>query len=143
VRAIAFVAAALLLSGCDTGEGWVPADDRTAELAPPTAPPAMHAPNLSTPMVSAPVASPSAPAPTARVVAAPVAPAPITPPAPIIDAGNAPTNTIDTHCQAVARQRASDARANGYSFEMESTVYDGTYKTCVAWDTQRAPGATP
>jgi hypothetical protein len=45
-----------------------------------------------------------------------------------------PVGTIDTHCQAVARLRASDARANGYSFKMESIVYDGTYQTCVAWD---------
>lgn len=43
-------------------------------------------------------------------------------------------DTIDLHCQGVARQRAADARANGYSLDMEKTIYDGTYKDCVAWD---------
>lgn len=44
-----------------------------------------------------------------------------------------PVNQVDVHCRAVAHQRAADARANGYSFDMETTIYDGTYKDCVAW----------
>jgi len=73
----------------------------------------------------------------------------VPPPAPVYATTSAPAltvapySTIDVHCQAVAHQRASDARANGYSFEMESTVYDGTYQACVAWDTHRAPGSAP
>lgn len=46
-----------------------------------------------------------------------------------------PVDQIDSHCQAVARQRAADARANGYSLDMEKTIYDGTYQDCMAWDT--------
>jgi hypothetical protein len=46
--------------------------------------------------------------------------------------------SFDAHCVAVARQRATDARANGYSIEMEDTIYQGTYKDCVAWDAQHA-----
>lgn len=45
-----------------------------------------------------------------------------------------PAENVDSHCQAVARQRAADARANGYRLDMETTIYDGTYKDCVAWD---------
>jgi hypothetical protein len=48
----------------------------------------------------------------------------------------------DAHCKAVARQRAADARANGYSFNMADVVYDGTYKDCVVWDTLHGPGAS-
>lgn len=48
-------------------------------------------------------------------------------------------NPIDAHCRAVARQRAADAGANGYSLEMENTIYAGTYKDCVSWDTAHRP----
>lgn len=42
----------------------------------------------------------------------------------------------DEHCVAVAKQRAQDARVNGYSVEMETAVYQGTYRDCAAWDAQ-------
>jgi hypothetical protein len=48
------------------------------------------------------------------------------------------TDAIDAHCREVADQRAMDARANRYSIEMEHIIYEGTYKDCVAWDSQHA-----
>ena len=64
------------------------------------------------------------------------------PPAPVAVAAEppAPTGVINAHCQVVARLRAADARANGYSFAMAQTIYDGTYKDCVAWDLQHGLG---
>lgn len=59
------------------------------------------------------------------------------------DSGNdtapsqADTNS-DAHCVSVAKQRALDARVNGYSLEMETAVYQGTYKDCAAWDAQHS-----
>ena len=38
----------------------------------------------------------------------------------------------DSHCQAVARQRANDARANGYSLQIEDSVFSEAYQDCVA-----------
>jgi|SRR5580704_14954218 len=38
----------------------------------------------------------------------------------------------DTHCRAVARQRADDARMNGYSFQIENSVRAEAYQDCVA-----------
>jgi len=68
-------------------------------------------------------------------------PAPVAPPPRDIAAVATTTpNAVDAHCQAVAHQRATDARANGYSFGMAQTIYDGTYKNCVAWDSQHGPG---
>lgn len=101
MRTIIFVAATLLLAGCETGEGWVPGLDAQAVQQPPPQPP-----------------QPSTPAPEEGAAA----------------------NPVNAHCDAVARQRAADARANGYSFKMETVVYDGTYKDCVAWDSEHAPG---
>jgi hypothetical protein len=45
-----------------------------------------------------------------------------------------PSMPVDAHCVAVARQRAMDARENGYDVDMEDTIYQGTYKDCAAWD---------
>jgi hypothetical protein len=130
VRTILFIAAALLLAGCDTGEGWVPGDDgkyaQEPAERPSSAPPA--------PLVYAPPAPALAQAP---VVQAP--PTPIPAQTPAIEAASATPPAIplvNTHCQAVAHQRAADARANGYSFEMEDLIYDGTYKDCVQWDSR-------
>ena len=36
------------------------------------------------------------------------------------------------HCRAVARQRADDARTNGYSFQIENSVFAEAYQDCVA-----------
>jgi hypothetical protein len=46
------------------------------------------------------------------------------------------SRSYDTKCVAVARQRALDARENGYDIDMENTIYQGTYKDCVAWDSR-------
>jgi hypothetical protein len=35
-------------------------------------------------------------------------------------------------CQSVARERADDAVANGYSFNIEGAVYQETYDDCMA-----------
>lgn len=45
-------------------------------------------------------------------------------------------STLDAHCVEVAKQRSMDARENGYSIEMEDTIYQGTYSDCAAWDAQ-------
>ena len=42
----------------------------------------------------------------------------------------------DVHCSAVARQRADDALTNGYSFQIEASVFQEAYQDCMAW---RAP----
>jgi hypothetical protein len=115
VRTILFVAAAVLLAACDTGAGWVPDDNGKYAHAPP--PPR---PNV---VAQAPLTSPPPSVPPPEIHRASIAPAP-------------PVPLVNTHCQAVARQRAADARANGYSFEMEDAVYDGTYKDCVEWDSR-------
>ena len=39
----------------------------------------------------------------------------------------------DAHCSAVARERANDALANGYGFEIEESVFQESYADCVAW----------
>jgi len=54
------------------------------------------------------------------------------------EASSPATPPYDAHCHAVAHQRAADARANGYSIEMEETVYQGTYKDCMSWESQHA-----
>ena len=90
-------------------------------------------------VASAPLAAP------APVVAAPVLATPVPTPQPVAApetemAAVAPPSPYDEHCKAVAHQRAADARANGYSFNMADAIYDGTYQDCVAWDTQHGPG---
>ena len=42
----------------------------------------------------------------------------------------------DAHCQAIAHERAADAKANGYDDELREIVYSGTYAECAAWDKQ-------
>jgi len=42
----------------------------------------------------------------------------------------------DAHCQAIAQERAADAKANGYDEELREIVYSGTYAECAAWDKQ-------
>jgi len=37
----------------------------------------------------------------------------------------------DSYCRDVARQRAADARANGYSLELETSIFQGTYRDCI------------
>jgi hypothetical protein len=39
-------------------------------------------------------------------------------------------------CHSVARQRAADARANGFSLEMEHAIFEGTLKDCLSWDAE-------
>jgi len=81
-----------------------------------------------------PAVAPAPPAETAPAMA---------PPPTADETPTGPVNAIDAHCQAVAQQRAADARANGYSFKMESTVYNGTYQECVEWDARHGIGASP
>jgi hypothetical protein len=92
LKSIVFVAAAVLLAGCDT-EGWVPGVDSNGAG-----------------QTAAPETSSS-------------------------ETSGAPVNA---HCDQVARQRAADARANGYTLEMEDTIYQGTYRDCVAWDSRHS-----
>jgi hypothetical protein len=44
----------------------------------------------------------------------------------------------DAHCQAVARQRANDARANGYSIEIADSVFSEAYQDCMVELSKRA-----
>lgn len=142
MRTVIFVAAALLLCGCDTGDGWVPDESAGTVAAEPPAPVAVAS-------APAPVAVPPRPvyAPPPPVVAAAepvVPPAPFGAPPPPVPGSDelaavAAPSPYEQHCKAVAHQRAADARANGYSFEMADTIYDGTFKDCVTWDTQHGP----
>lgn len=45
----------------------------------------------------------------------------------------------DSHCSAVARQRAEDALANGYGFGIEDTVYRESYADCISWRERHSP----
>ena len=45
----------------------------------------------------------------------------------------------DEHCRAVARERADDALANGYDFNIEERVYQETSDDCRAWRTRDKP----
>jgi hypothetical protein len=45
----------------------------------------------------------------------------------------------DAHCQAVARERADDALANGYGLQIEQGILQETYQDCMAWRTGK-PG---
>jgi len=127
VRTIIFVSAALLLAACETEDGWVPGESPAPVQR--TAPAAASIP--------APVVAPAPVAEISPFVAPqPVAPAPVA--APDVTAAETPS-PYDAHCKAVAHQRAADARANGYSFDMADAVYNGTYKDCVTWDRQHGP----
>jgi hypothetical protein len=39
----------------------------------------------------------------------------------------------EADCLAVARERAEDALANGYDFNIEESVYREAYDDCMAW----------
>jgi hypothetical protein len=140
VRTIIFVAAALLLCGCETGDGWVPGENTATE--PVAIPHVAHVTSRITPPVvaSAPLAAPPPIVAAPPVVAAApvVVPRPVAPPAAEV-AAVAPPSPYNAHCKAVAHQRAADARANGYTFDMADVIYDGTYKDCLAWDTRHGP----
>jgi hypothetical protein len=41
----------------------------------------------------------------------------------------------ESHCLAVAKQRADDAAANGLDKNTRKIVYDGTYANCMTWQT--------
>jgi hypothetical protein len=49
-------------------------------------------------------------------------------------------NTINAHCEAVAKSRADDAAANGKDDELQKAVHDGTYANCVAWENTHGGG---
>jgi hypothetical protein len=38
-----------------------------------------------------------------------------------------------THCLAVAKQRAEDTAANGLDRNTQKVVHDGTYANCMTW----------
>ena len=44
-----------------------------------------------------------------------------------------PLQPGELHCRAVARERANDSLANGYSFDIEESVYRETYDECMSW----------
>lgn len=59
---------------------------------------------------------------------------------PIAAAANTQTvQTDEIHCGAVARERADDALANGYGFDIEASVYQETYDDCLAWRRRDKP----
>ena len=132
-RAI-FIAAALLLAGCETEDGWVPGESARTEQTQ-ALPVRSTAPVIAqTPIVAPPpIIASAAPPP----VVPPPPPAAPPPPDDMTAATEPPP--VDAHCQAVAHQRSTDARANGYTFEMAQTIYDGTYRDCIAWDSQHGP----
>ena len=37
----------------------------------------------------------------------------------------------DEHCTVIARQRADDARANGYDLKIENSVFAEAYRDCI------------
>ena len=39
----------------------------------------------------------------------------------------------DTHCRAVARDRANDALANGYGFQIGESIFQESYRDCMTW----------
>ena len=132
MRTVIFVAVALLLCGCDTEDGWVPGEN------PGTGTPVAF--QHPAPMIASAPAPAMAPPPTVVAAAPPPAPVVAPPPPPEDEvAAVAPPGPYDEHCKAVAHQRAADARANGYSFDMADEIYDGTFKDCLAWDTQHGP----
>jgi hypothetical protein len=45
-----------------------------------------------------------------------------------------PAAAANSHCAAVAGQRAEDARANRLTGDEVAAIYRGTYADCVAWD---------
>lgn len=95
----------------------------------------------ATPPVPSRVYSPPLSQPAPVVVKHPV---PETPPAPIVaPAPLAASSTFasDTHCEAVARQRADDAAASGLDRDTQEIVLRGAFADCVAWD--RAHPASP
>jgi hypothetical protein len=51
-----------------------------------------------------------------------------------------PVQPDEMHCRIVARERADDALANGYGFEIEASVYRETYDECMAWRSRGKPG---
>jgi len=40
---------------------------------------------------------------------------------------------VNAHCNAVARERADDALANGYGFQVEESVFQESYDDCMTW----------
>ena len=48
--------------------------------------------------------------------------------------GGASAAPANAHCEALARQRASDAEPNGDDEDTEEAIYRFTYDDCVAWD---------
>ena len=44
-----------------------------------------------------------------------------------------PITPDEAHCRAVAAERADDAHANGYGFEVEQSVNQETYRDCMTW----------
>jgi hypothetical protein len=45
----------------------------------------------------------------------------------------------ELNCSAIARQRADDAIANGYDFDIEESVYRGTRDDCMSWRKRDGP----
>jgi hypothetical protein len=51
----------------------------------------------------------------------------------ITQAPSALSQLAQTHCLAVAKQRADDAAANGLDRDTQRVVHDGTYSRCMTW----------
>jgi hypothetical protein len=127
----------------------IPAAPVVRASAPPPAPVEPPSVPPSAPMI---VAAPENPSPSAPPMPMPEPP-PQTEPAPAVVVSNPPpppsqtaeaqpaitpaapnpVSAPDSHCAAVAKQRADDAAAGGSDSDTQTIVRDGTYKDCMAW----------
>lgn len=97
-----------------------PASVENTGSSTPTEPPASSpAPTVATEPV--PEMSPPAVTASAAMAVAPLAPSP------------------EAHCEAVARQRAADAAADGLDRETQEIVHSGAYADCIAWARAHPP----
>lgn len=46
---------------------------------------------------------------------------------------------FDARCRELAQERADDARFRNYDAAVQNTVFQGTYKDCIAFDEQHRP----
>lgn len=140
---------------------WLPTFGAPPSNPPPSAPPRISAPPPSSPEPAPAVPTPPPPpppesAPAVVVSSPPPPPSPLEsapavvvsnpPPAvetqpAIAPAAPTPDAAAESHCAAVAKQRAEDARAAGLDDDTQAIVRKGTYGDCMTW--ARAHPASP
>jgi len=102
-----------------------------AALPPPPPPPVQS--SSAAEEITAIASTPAGPPPPPPAT---VPPAPPPPAAALVAPAPAAS---DTHCQAVARQRAEDAAASGLDPETQEIVRRGAYADCAAWNAAHPP----